>query len=377
MQVASSNYTRKCEGFEYQLASCFKLIANSGQIKSKKNMQVQKNTSLKQFNTFGLDTKAKYFISFQSIEDLKTIFQDEDLKSLNRLVLGGGSNMLLVNDFDGLVLKNDWKGIEIIEKQDDAVFVTAQGGEDWHEFVLWCLNHDFGGVENLSLIPGTIGAAPIQNIGAYGVELKDVFHQLTAYNIDTNEIEYFDKTACQFGYRESIFKNKVKGKYILLSVTFKLTKRNHVLNTNYGAIQTVLTQKNISNPTIQDVSNAVIEIRSSKLPNPSELGNSGSFFKNPEIEADYFQILKLKFPNIIGYDLPDGKIKVPAGWLIEQCGWKGKRVGNTGAYAKQALVLVNYGNATGEEVWTLALAIQASVLDKFGINITPEVNVIR
>lgn len=339
--------------------------------------QIKQNISLKPFNTFGIDVKTKYFTSFQSVSDLDIIFQNENLKYLQRLVLGGGSNMLLVNDFDGLVLKNDMKGIRVVEEKGNEVWVTVQGGENWHEFVLWCLSQNFGGVENLSLIPGTVGASPIQNIGAYGVELKDVFHQLTAYNIEKNQVEIFNTEDCGFGYRESIFKKTVKGRYILLSVTFKLTTQNHNVNINYGAIQNVLLKKQIKKPTIQDISKAIIEIRSSKLPDPAEIGNSGSFFKNPEITTENFKILKNKFSNIIGYDLPNGKVKVPAGWLIEQCGWKGKKVGNTGAYAKQALVLVNYGNATGEEVWALALDIKQSVMDKFGIEITPEVNVIR
>jgi UDP-N-acetylmuramate dehydrogenase len=339
-------------------------------------MQIQQNKSLKPYNTFGIDVNAKYFAAFESSNDLDMIFNNSDFQNLPKMVLGGGSNMLLVRDFDGLILKNGCRGIEIVEETKDFAFVEAKGGENWHEFVLWCLDNNFGGVENLSLIPGTVGASPIQNIGAYGVELKDVFFELSAYHISTQKIVKFDNESCQFGYRESIFKNTEKGNYIILSVIFRLTKQHHNLNVNYGAIQTVLTEKKITNPTIQEISNAIIEIRSSKLPNPAEIGNSGSFFKNPEIEANFFNELKIKFPNIIGYDLPNGKVKVPAGWLIEQCGWKGKRIGNTGAYAKQALVLVNYGNATGEEVWNLALMIQDSVKVKFGISISAEVNVI-
>jgi UDP-N-acetylmuramate dehydrogenase len=337
---------------------------------------MQQNISLKPYNTFGIDVNAQYFTAFESSEDLKLVFNNADFKNLPKMVLGSGSNMLLVRDFEGVILKNNCRGIEIINEKENVVFVKTNGGENWHEFVLWCLKNNFGGVENLSLIPGTVGASPIQNIGAYGVELKDVFYELSAYHILTGKIEIFNHKSCQFGYRESIFKNTEKGNYIILSVTFRLTKNTHHLNLNYGDIQAVLTEKQIENPTIQDISKAVIAIRSAKLPNPAEIGNSGSFFKNPEIEADYFQILKSKFPNIIGYDLPNGTVKVPAGWLIEQCGWKGKRVGNTGAYAKQALVLVNYGNATGEEIWALALAIQQSVEEKFGILISAEVNVI-
>ena len=269
------------------------------------------------------------------------------------------------------------KGILVTKIEGNFTYVKVQGGENWHQFVLWCLNHNLGGVENLSLIPGTVGAAPIQNIGAYGVELKDVFHELTAFNVKTHQVETFTLDQCKFGYRDSIFKSTVKGRYIILSVTFKLTNSKHHINDNYGAIKDVLKVKNISTPTIQNISEAVIEIRSSKLPNPVEIGNSGSFFKNPEIEVNDYLKIKELFPDIISYQLPNGKVKIPAGWLIEQCGWKGKRVGNTGSYAKQALVLVNYGAATGEEVWGLALAIKKSVKEKFGIDIDPEVNVIK
>ncbi len=340
-------------------------------------MKIQENISLQAFNTFGIDVTARYFAAFESIDDLHFIFNDEGLQNLPKMVLGGGSNILLVRDVEGLILKNNCRGIEVIQSETERVLVTAQGGEPWHQFVLWCLKNDFGGVENLSLIPGTVGAAPIQNIGAYGVELQDVFYELTAFNTATHTIERFNKTICQFGYRESIFKKQEKGNYIILSVTFELTKKAHRINTDYGAIQDILKAKGIQQPTIQEVSEAIIEIRSSKLPDPAKIGNSGSFFKNPEIEASVFDTLKLNFPNILGYHLPQGKVKVPAGWLIEQCGWKGKRIGNTGTYAEQALVLVNYGGATGAEVWALALEIQASVKAKFGIEITPEVNIIQ
>lgn len=340
-------------------------------------MNFQKNISLKPYNTFNINAKAKYFYAFQSLKELHKIYNNNTFQPMKKLVLGGGSNMLLVNDFDGIILKNDLKGIEVTSQDEAFAYIKVQGGENWHQFVLWCLEHDFGGVENLSLIPGTVGAAPIQNIGAYGVELKDIFHNLTAFNVENQAVETFNLEQCQFGYRDSIFKSKVKGQYIILSVTFKLTTNNHRININYGAIQNVLNDKNISTPTIQDISQAVIEIRSSKLPNPDEIGNSGSFFKNPEIEVSEFERLQKLFPNIVFYNLPNGKVKIPAGWLIEQCGWKGKRVGNTGAYAKQALVLVNYGEATGEEVWSLALAIKDSVKEKFGIEITPEVNIIK
>ena len=340
-------------------------------------MNIKENVSLKQFNTFNIDVRANYFYSFTGIEDLRFVFSNKKFHSLNILVLGGGSNMLLVNDYEGLVLKNEMKGIIVTKIEGNYTYVKVQGGENWHQFVRWCLSHNLGGVENLSLIPGTVGAAPIQNIGAYGVELKDVFHELTAFNVKTHQIETFTLDQCKFGYRDSIFKTTVKGQYIILSVTFKLTNNKHQINDSYGAIKDVLKAKNISTPTIQNISEAVIEIRSSKLPNPDEIGNSGSFFKNPEIEINEFLKIKESFPDIVSYHLPNGKIKIPAGWLIEQCGWKGKRIGNTGSYIKQALVLVNYGDATGKEVWDLALAIKKSVKEKFGIDINPEVNIIK
>ena len=340
-------------------------------------MDIKKDISLRPYNTFKIDVKAKYFYKFRYVTDLQIIFSNKKLRSLNSLILGSGSNMLLVHNYEGIVLKNELKGITVTKIDREYTFVNVQGGENWHQFVLWSLDNNLGGVENLSLIPGTVGAAPIQNIGAYGVELKDVFYELTAFNTKTHQVETFSLEQCEFGYRDSIFKSKVKGQYIILSVTFKLTNKHHFINDNYGAIKEVLNSKKIAEPTIHDISKAVIEIRSSKLPNPDEIGNSGSFFKNPEIELSEYNKLKESFPNIVSYHLPNGKIKIPAGWLIEQCGWKGKRIGDAGSYAKQALVLVNYGDATGQEIWNLALAIQESVKTKFGIDITPEVNVIR
>ncbi len=339
-------------------------------------MQIQQNCSLQNLHTFGVKAKTKYLISIQSISDLWTFLQDENFKTLPRLILGAGSNLLFTKDFDGVILKNDIKGIQIINQNEEKVIVRVGGGENWHEFVLWCIEQGFGGIENLSLIPGTVGAAPIQNIGAYGVELKSVVTHLDAIHLPTGLIESFTNETCQFGYRDSIFKNKYKGQYFITAVTFELTTSNHKLNTNYGAIQNILTEKNISTPTIKNISDAVIQIRSSKLPNPKVLGNSGSFFKNPVVELSFFNKIYLNYPNMPHYPVPKDQVKIPAGWLIEQCGWKGKRVGNTGAYHRQALVLVNYGNATGTEVQNLAKAIQQSVFNKFGITITPEVNLI-
>lgn len=342
-------------------------------LESEALMIIKKNYSLKAFNTFGLAAKAENLIKVRSEKELKQVLK---LSYQPIFILGGGSNLLLTNDIAGLVLKNEITGIEIVEETDDAVVLSIGGGENWHQLVLWTIENDFGGIENLSLIPGTVGASPIQNIGAYGVELKDVFEKLEAINISTKRKKTFKKKDCQFGYRESVFKKKLKGKYFITKVFLKLTKKAHQLNCSYGAIKDILAENGIEQPTIKAISDAVIAIRSSKLPDPAVLGNSGSFFKNPEIPQAQFDTLQKQFPNIVFYSMPNEMIKVPAGWLIEQCGWKGKKVGNTGAHAKQALVLVNYGNAKGAEVKALAYKIIDSVKDKFGIELTPEVNII-
>ncbi len=336
-------------------------------------MIILKNYSLKNYNTFGLDVKAESLLKVNSVDELK-----QALKFTKQpiFMLGGGSNMLLTQDIKGLVIKNEIRGTEVIEEKKNKVILSVGGGENWHKLVLWTIENNYGGIENLSLIPGTVGASPIQNIGAYGVELKDVFIKLEAINLKTKRKKTFAKKACQFGYRESIFKKTLKGEYFITKVFLQLTKNKHQLNMNYGAIKTSLAEKGIEQPTIKDISNAVIAIRSSKLPDPAELGNSGSFFKNPEIPRAQFDALQKKFPTIVFYEMPNDMVKVPAGWLIEQDGWKGKRVGNTGAHAKQALVLVNYGNATGQEVKALAFRIIDSVKQKFGIQLSPEVNII-
>lgn len=336
-------------------------------------MNIQHNFSLKDHNTFGIDAAAAAFVEVTSISELQEVLATNQLPIF---ILGGGSNLLLTKNLTLLVIKNGIKGKRVLSEDENFVLLEIGGGENWHELVLWSMKQNYGGIENLSLIPGTVGAAPIQNIGAYGVELKDVFFQLQAVELATGNIHFFNTKDCDFGYRDSVFKRHLKGNYCIVKVVLKLSKKNHVIHSSYGAIQQVLKNKNISQPTISDISQAVIEIRSSKLPNPAVLGNSGSFFKNPEIERAQFEDLKQKFPNIVFYDLPDGRVKVPAGWLIEQCGWKGKRIGNTGSHARQALVLVNYGGATGEEVWKLAMDIQQSVEDKFGIELSPEVNVL-
>lgn len=338
-------------------------------------MNIQQNVSLKSLNTFGIEAKAREFVEIKSKEELEVLCMNFNLKDRKVLVLGGGSNMLLTRDVDGMVIKISIKGISIVAENENHVWVKAMAGEVWHDLVIWSIEKGFGGLENLSLIPGCVGASPMQNIGAYGVEIKHTFDSLEAIELDGGATKTFTTSECKFGYRESIFKQEAKGKYIILSVTFKLSK-NPSFNTTYGAIQQTLQKNGITQPTVKAISDAVIEIRSSKLPNPKVLGNAGSFFKNPEIPNAQFETLKQQFPDLVGYPASEGYTKVAAGWMIEQCGWKGKVVGNTGAHKDQALVLVNYGGATGKEIWQLAMDIQESVREKFGITISPEVNVI-
>lgn len=297
------------------------------------------------------------------------------------MILGGGSNVLFTKDFDGLVIKNSITGIQEIKKENRHVWIKVSAGVVWHQLVLWTLEHNYGGIENLSLIPGLAGAAPMQNIGAYGVEIKDVFQELEAIDLNTGELVTFNLSDCEFGYRESVFKSKFKGRFIISSLTLRLANLNdpktvYPLKMDYGDVKQTLNDMRVNEPTIQDVSKAIISIRSSKLPDPKELGNAGSFFKNPVISQQQFDELIHVNPLIPNYPQKDGSIKLAAGWLIEQCGWKGKRVGNTGSHAKQALVLVNYGDATGNEVYQLALDIQSSVKQKFGVDIQPEVNLV-
>ena len=334
-------------------------------------MQILENTSLKSYNTFGLDCKALYFTEVQSVEDLQTIYADARFTNLPKLILGGGSNLLLCNDFKGLVVKVALKGIEVVG---DGL-IKVQAGENWHEFVLWSLNNGYNGIENLSLIPGNVGAAPMQNIGAYGVELKDTFVELEAFHTGSKEIHVFSNSLCEFGYRESVFKGKYKGKYIILSVTFKL-KVDGEVDIKYGAIGQQLKAKDISVPSAKDVSDAVIAIRKSKLPDPSLIGNSGSFFKNPIILKSHFNRLKKSYPALPSYPVDDFKVKVPAAWLIENAGWKGKTMGAYGVHKKQALVLVNYGGALGSDIYSLAKDIQKSVDTLFSIELQLEVNIV-
>ncbi|WP_166921792.1 UDP-N-acetylmuramate dehydrogenase [Flavobacterium poyangense] len=337
-------------------------------------MEIQYNFSLKKHNTFGIEAKAKQFVAVHSIAELKTVLKEN--KDQTKFILGGGSNMLLTQDIDALVIHIDLKGKEIIDENDDFVWVKSQAGETWHDFVLWTIGNDFGGLENMSLIPGNVGTTPVQNIGAYGTEIKDTFVSCEAINIESQEMKTFSNADCNFGYRESIFKNEIKDQYIITSVIYKLTKRNHKINTSYGDIQAELTKNNITTPTLKDVSNAVIAIRQSKLPDPKELGNSGSFFKNPILLKSDFEKIHQKFPEMKFYEVSETEVKVPAGWLIEQAGFKGKRFGDAGVHKNQALVLVNYGNATGQEILTVSKDVQNTVFEKFGIQIEAEVNVI-
>lgn len=336
---------------------------------------IEENKALKNMNTFGLDAKAKYFCAVQSFDEIMAVFKSNKFIEEKHLILGGGSNILLTGDYDGLVVKNNIIGKEIINENEDYVTLKVYSGEIWHDLVLHCVNNGWGGIENLSLIPGSVGAAPMQNIGAYGVELKDVFVELEAIHIPSCRIESFANSDCEFAYRQSIFKNKLKGQYFIYSITIKLSKKP-TINISYGAIKSTLHDMSINEPNIKDVSNSVIKIRQSKLPDPSEIGNSGSFFKNPIILNDDFKKVKSNFPDIVAYPSGKNHTKLAAGWLIEQCGFKGKRYGDTGAHEHQALVLVNYGNAKGNDIWNLALKIKKVVKDKFDVDIEPEVNII-
>ncbi|SFN14711.1 UDP-N-acetylmuramate dehydrogenase [Chryseobacterium oleae] len=337
---------------------------------------MQENFSLKPYNTFGVDVNAKYFIEVQTLEELRDAINYSKNHDLPVLFLGGGSNILLTKDFDGLAIKLSLKGIDEKDLNDNEILVTAKAGENWHEFVMYSLEKNYGGLENLSLIPGNVGTSPMQNIGAYGTEIKDIFVSCTVLDLENLALKTFNLEECRFGYRDSIFKQEGKGRYVILEVTFHLTKKDHHIKTEYGAIKTELENLGITDPTIQDVSKAVINIRQSKLPDPKETGNAGSFFKNPTIPLAQFEDLKQKFENIPGY--PNGDVvKVPAGWLIEQCGWKGKQIGNTASHKLQALVIVNAtGNATGKEIFDFSTEIINSVIEKFGIELEREVNII-
>ena len=337
-------------------------------------MTVSENISLKSFNTFGIEARARYFVRVQNTRELGDVLANPAYNSLPRLVLGGGSNVLFINDyFDGLVIKIDIKGIAVLEETDQSVRIEVGAGEVWHDLVMYAIEKGYSGLENLSLIPGTVGAAPMQNIGAYGVEIKETFDSLEALHVESGRSRRFTNDECRFGYRESVFKHELKGQYIITSVRFNLSKMP-VFHTSYGAIQDTLREMGVAELSVKAISEAVCRIRRSKLPDPAQIGNAGSFFKNPEIPKAQYDALKAQYPGMPGYITSQDLVKVPAGWLIEQCGWKGKIVGATGVHKLQALVLVNYGDAKGQEIKELAEQVQQSVQERFGIRLTPEVN---
>ena len=337
---------------------------------------LEENVSLRAFNTFGIGVTARYFCRVHSEADILALIQHPIYKQHPVLILGGGSNLLLVRPFEGLVVKNELLGIDVVRETDDWIELKIGAGENWHALVMHCVERNWGGIENLSLIPGTVGAAPMQNIGAYGVEVKEVIKEVAAFDRQTGAKHTFNNEACAFGYRESVFKQQLKEKFFISSVTLTLTKKNHRINTQYGAIQHTLSEMEITSPSLKDVSKAVMKIRTSKLPDPAHIGNAGSFFKNPSISKSQYESLLQAYPTIPGYVSENQYVKVPAGWLIEQCGWKGKRWNDAGVHAQQALVLVNYGHAQGHEIFSLAQHIQTSVKKKFDIDLSMEVNVV-
>ncbi len=338
-------------------------------------MIIHENYSLKKLNTFGIDAYGRYFTELSSVGEIQEILSEQTFANTPKLILGGGSNLLFTKNFDGIILKNDLKGIEIIKEDADYYYIKAGAGEGWHDLVMHCIANNYAGLENLSLIPGKVGASPMQNIGAYGVEIKDHFYELEAIHIADKTIQIFNNVDCKFGYRESVFKRELKNQYIITSVTFKLPKTPD-FNTSYGAIEKELEEMGIKDLSIKAIGKAVCNIRGSKLPNPAEIGNAGSFFKNPEVVRAKYEFLKTQFPAIVGYELDNGNVKLAAGWLIEQCGWKGKTFGDAGVHKLQALVLVNYDNAKGIEIYELSKKIMDSVKSKFGVLLEREVNII-
>jgi UDP-N-acetylmuramate dehydrogenase len=348
----------------------FQLIKNSCDV-----MEIKSDYSIKELNTFGIEARARKFAAAETLEDLRGLLESDEFRGMPRLILGGGSNVLFTKDFDGIVIKMLLKGIEVLGKDNSCVYVKARAGENWDDFVSYALENNFGGLENLSLIPGTVGASPIQNIGAYGVEIKDVLHEVEGINLLTGKTEVYDNSSCRFGYRNSIFKQELKNSFVVTSVTYRLSLDPRI-NVSYAALKQELLGLTESEITIRDVSEAVKRVRMSKLPDPSVLGNAGSFFKNPEIEKEKFLKLKAMHQDLTGYETQAGKVKIPAGWLIQKSGWRGKRLGNAGSYDKQALILVNYGGAAGKDVVELSRAIQASVEKEFGVHLETEVNII-
>jgi len=335
-------------------------------------MQFLENFDLSSYNTFGIQARTRYFAKISSVAELTNLSVDHKLPLM---ILGGGSNTLFTRDFDGYILRNEIKGIEKTSEDEDHVYLRVGAGENWHGFVEYCISHGYAGIENLALIPGFTGASPMQNIGAYGVEIRDVFHRLDAFHLHDREMVSFAAKDCEFGYRESVFKRKFKGLFAISHVEFRLNKKP-VFNTRYGAIEQELEKMQVKEPSIRAIADAVINIRRSKLPDPAVIGNAGSFFKNPEIPLEKFDILKSKFPGIIGYPVDNNRIKLAAGWLIEHAGWKGYREGNAGVHDKQALVLVNYGGAKGSDIYALSSKIIDSIRDRYNVELEREVNIV-
>ena len=337
-------------------------------------MRIEQNIALKAFNTFGIELQARFFAEINALGDFTELLEEKVYKAGKPLILGGGSNLLFTKNYDGLVIKNNLHGIEVVQQDENSVWVKVCAGENWHQFVLWCVQNNYGGLENLSLIPGCVGAAPMQNIGAYGVEIKDSCQKVFALDLENGKETVFTNADCSFGYRESVFKHALKNKFLITAVVFKLSKKP-VFNTSYGAIEQELAVMGVKDLSIKAISDAVIRIRSSKLPDPNEKGNAGSFFKNPEVSKQKQDELKIKFEKLVSYELDNGNYKLAAGWLIEQCGLKGKRLGNAGVHDKQALVLVNHGGATGAEIYKLSQEVLDAVQQKFGVMLEREVNI--
>jgi len=335
---------------------------------------IASHVDLTPYNTFGIQAYAQEFARFNSVKELHQLVGSNREKQL--FILGGGSNILFTKDYNGLVLRNEILGKEVVKETDSHVLIKAGAGENWHEFVLHCIDNNWGGIENLSLIPGSIGASPMQNIGAYGVEIKDVFHELEAYHIPSGEVKLFSHEECAFGYRESVFKRALKGQFVILNVTYQLTKNDHILKTTYGDIEAALNAQNVITPTIRAISDAVISIRQSKLPDPKVIGNAGSFFKNPVVPKSVVERIQKKYPTVPSYPIDEDHVKLPAGWLIDTAGWKGKRIKNHGVHSKQALVLVNYSDALGKEIYDLSTAILTDIQERFGVELEREVNIL-
>jgi UDP-N-acetylmuramate dehydrogenase len=352
-------------------------IMTHSSVKSPKEPVIHQNKDLTAFNTLGLPSKAARFVEAESVEGLFALKKQGFFEDELPFILGGGSNVLLNDHLKKPVLKNSIPGIKVIRKEGDHLWVEAGAGENWHKLVRWAVEREYGGIENLALIPGTVGAAPIQNIGAYGVELEQVFEQLECFDMRDGTRKEFNRDDCLFGYRDSIFKRKLKGKVIVTKVVLRLTRNNHTIHSSYRSLKEYLQKLNITEPAIQDIFDAVVAIRRSKLPDPADLGNAGSFFKNPVVERSVLERIRGQEPGVPFYDMEDDLVKIPAGWLIEMAGWKGKRVGNVGTYENQALVIVNHGGATGEEVYSHAMAIKRSVMEIFGIELVPEVNIVE